>query len=87
MTTVRFEGEMVPGHHALVWADGAENVSIVGPGTITHVRLREAKTLLRYTPDKIAAVAEKCGFQAATYFCRWIRKHTGKTARELRQSD
>ena len=54
---------------------------------LTHVRLQEAKTLLRYTPDKIAAVAEKCGFQEATYFCRWIRKHTGKTARELRQSE
>lgn len=34
MTTVRFEGEMVPGHHALIWADGAENISIIGPGTI-----------------------------------------------------
>ncbi len=34
MTTVRFEGEMVPGHHALLWADGAENISIIGPGTI-----------------------------------------------------
>jgi AraC-like DNA-binding protein len=54
---------------------------------LTHVRLQEAKTLLRYTPDKVAAVAEKCGFREATYFCRWIRKHTGKTARELRQSE
>jgi YesN/AraC family two-component response regulator len=54
---------------------------------LTHVRLQEAKTLLRYTSDKIATVAEKCGFQEATYFCRWIRKHTGKTARELRQTE
>ena len=54
---------------------------------LTRVRLQEAKTLLRYTPDKVAGVAEKCGFREATYFCRWIRKHTGKTARELRQSE
>ncbi|MGD0140052.1 MAG: AraC family transcriptional regulator [Tepidisphaeraceae bacterium] len=54
---------------------------------LTHVRLQEAKNLLRYTPDKVAAVAEKCGFREATYFCRWIRKHTGKTAREMRRSE
>jgi AraC-like DNA-binding protein len=54
---------------------------------LTHVRLQEAKSLLRYTPDKIAAVAEKCGFREATYFCRWIRKHTGKTASDLRKTE
>jgi AraC-like DNA-binding protein len=54
---------------------------------ITRVRLQEAKTLLRYTPDKVASIAEKCGFRESTYFCRWIRKHTDKTARELRNSE
>jgi AraC-like DNA-binding protein len=54
---------------------------------LTHVRLQEAKSLLRYTPDKVSAVAEKCGFREATYFCRWIRKHTGKTAGQLRKSE
>jgi YesN/AraC family two-component response regulator len=54
---------------------------------LTHVRLQEAKSLLRYTQDKVAAVAEKCGFREASYFCRWIRKHTGKTALEVRHSE
>jgi AraC-like DNA-binding protein len=54
---------------------------------LTRVRLQEAKTLLRYTSDKVAGVAEKCGFRETTYFCRWIRKHTGKTTRELRRSE
>ncbi len=54
---------------------------------LTRVRLQEAKTLLRYTSDKVSGVAEKCGFRETTYFCRWIRKHTGKTTRELRHTE
>jgi AraC-like DNA-binding protein len=53
---------------------------------LTHVRLQEAKALLRHTDHKVAVVAEKCGFREVTYFCRWIRKHTGKTPGELRES-
>lgn len=34
LATIRFEGEDVAGHHALLWAQGASNISIVGPGTI-----------------------------------------------------
>jgi len=54
---------------------------------LTRVRLQEARTLLRYTPDKVATVAKQCGFREVSYFCRWIRKHTAQTARELRQSE
>ena len=54
---------------------------------LTRVRLQEARSLLRYAPDKVGAIAKKCGFRQASYFCRWIRKHTDQTAGELRQSE
>jgi len=53
---------------------------------LARVRLQQAKTRLLYTQDKVATIAEKCGFREVTYFCRWIRKHTGKTPRQLRQN-
>jgi AraC-like DNA-binding protein len=53
---------------------------------LARVRLQQAKTRLLCTQDKVATIAEKCGFREVTYFCRWIRKQTGKTPRQLRQS-
>ncbi len=53
---------------------------------LTHVRLQQARSLLQHTDLKIASVARKCGFRETTYFCRWIRKHAGVTARHLRTS-
>jgi AraC-like DNA-binding protein len=52
---------------------------------LTEIRLQEAKSLLQNTNDKISEIARKCGFREATYFCRWLRKHTGHAPRELRQ--
>jgi AraC-like DNA-binding protein len=51
---------------------------------LTMIRLQQAKALLMHTDDKVASIAEKCGFRESTYFCRWLRKHTGTTARSLR---
>lgn len=53
---------------------------------LTLIRLQQAKALLMHTDEKVANVAEKCGFRESTYFCRWLRKHTGMTARHLRES-
>jgi hypothetical protein len=34
LAPLRFEGETVPGHHALIWAQDAKNITIQGPGTL-----------------------------------------------------
>jgi len=54
---------------------------------ITEVRLQAAKSQLQHTGDKISEVARKCGFREATYFCRWLRKHTGQAPRDFRAPD
>jgi AraC-like DNA-binding protein len=51
---------------------------------ITQVRLQQAKSLLVHTGDSVARIGSKCGFREASYFCRWLRKHTGATPKELR---
>jgi AraC-like DNA-binding protein len=51
---------------------------------ITQVRLRHAKSLLQHTEEKVSVIARQCGFHETTYFCRWLRKHAGVTARHLR---
>ncbi|HEV2296116.1 MAG TPA: helix-turn-helix transcriptional regulator [Tepidisphaeraceae bacterium] len=53
---------------------------------LTQVRLQEARALLQHTPDKIAQVARKCGFREPSYFCRWLRKHTGLPPGQLRSA-
>jgi len=54
---------------------------------LTGVRLQAAKSLLQHTDDKVSEVARKCGFREATYFCRWLRKHTGKAPRDFRNAE
>jgi AraC-like DNA-binding protein len=54
---------------------------------LTQTRLQEARTLLRHTDQKIADVSRMCGFRQPTYFCRWLRKHSGMGPSELRQSN
>ena len=51
---------------------------------LTQVRLQQARSLLQHTPDKVAEVARKCGFREMTYFCRWMRKHSGLPPTRLR---
>jgi AraC-like DNA-binding protein len=52
---------------------------------MTQVRLQEAKLRLAQTGEKIAEISRRCGFRDATYFCRWVRKHTGRSPREFRE--
>jgi AraC-like DNA-binding protein len=52
---------------------------------LTHVRLQEAQTLLKHTDYKVANISQMCGFREPTYFCRWLRKHTGMRPSELRR--
>jgi AraC-like DNA-binding protein len=53
---------------------------------LTQVRLQEARTLLSHTDEKIAEIGRMCGFRQPTYFCRWLRKHTGMGPSDLRRS-
>jgi AraC-like DNA-binding protein len=53
---------------------------------ITEIRLQEAKALLQHTTNKVSEVARQCGFRESTYFCRWLRKHTGRTPGQLRDA-
>ena len=53
---------------------------------ITQTRLQEAITLLRHSDYKVAEICRKCGIQEPTYFCRWLRKHTGMSPTDLRKS-
>jgi hypothetical protein len=34
MATIRYEGAMVQGHRAMIWAEDAHDIAILGPGTI-----------------------------------------------------
>ncbi|HSV13315.1 MAG TPA: AraC family transcriptional regulator [Tepidisphaeraceae bacterium] len=51
---------------------------------MTHVRLQEARLRLSESTDKVAEVGRRCGFRDPTYFCRWVRKHTGLSPKQLR---
>lgn len=53
---------------------------------LTQARLQEARTLLVHTDDKISEIARKCGFREPTYFCRWLRQHTGLVPTDLRKA-
>jgi AraC-like DNA-binding protein len=48
-------------------------------------RLSEAARQLRVSGEKLDAIARRCGFSGANYFCRAFRKHTGVTPNEYRQ--
>ena len=52
---------------------------------LTQVRLQEAQALLRHTDDKVADISRMCGFREPTYFCRWLRKHTGCRPSDIRR--
>ncbi len=53
---------------------------------IVQYRVRAALRLLRESDAPIAAVAKRCGFSDATYFCRVFRKAMGLSPGEFRHS-
>jgi len=52
---------------------------------ITERRLTEARTLLHRTDLAVADVAYQLGFQEATNFTKYFKKHTGHTPSQYRQ--
>lgn len=52
---------------------------------IHHVRIKEAKKLLRGTTQSISAVAQACGYSNDTSFYRAFKNHVGKTPSEYRK--
>lgn len=59
---------------------GRNYTEIVG-----HLRIEDAKTLLRETDQSIEKVSEQAGFQSAVHFSRSFRQHTGLTPRQYRR--
>lgn len=52
---------------------------------LTQVRMQEAVKLARTTRLTIKEIAERTGYQNATYFCRVFKKYTGRTIGEIRE--
>lgn len=53
-------------------------------GLINQYRVKEAKELLKSTDDKLAVIANSCGFNSVETFCRIFLKVTGKTPTDWR---
>lgn len=53
---------------------------------IHHVRIHNAKILLKTSSLSIAEVASRCGFDDPSYFARVFRRSTGATPAEYRSS-
>jgi len=54
---------------------------------ISHVRIENAKHLLRDTDQTIADIAQECGFMSSTAFIRLFKKHVGLTPGAYRKND
>jgi AraC-like DNA-binding protein len=52
---------------------------------LTQQRLRRAAQALRATNDKLEAIAQRCGFSSANYFCRTFRERVGTTPARFRK--
>jgi AraC-like DNA-binding protein len=52
---------------------------------ISTIRLQKALQLLQESEIPISDVAKKCGLPSATYFSRFIKRHTGKKPHEFRR--
>ncbi|MEI8037018.1 MAG: XylR family transcriptional regulator [Verrucomicrobiota bacterium] len=53
---------------------------------ITRVHLQRGQHLLRNSNLTLAAIAERCGFASATYFCRFFKRGTGQTPDAYRKT-
>ena len=52
---------------------------------IRQEQVRHAQNLLTQTKKSIAEIAEETGFISLTHFANFIKRMTGKTAREIRR--
>lgn len=52
---------------------------------IRKEQLRVAVKMLRETTTSVSEVAEEAGFISSTHFANFIKRYTGKTAREIRR--
>lgn len=62
---------------------------ITGRSTTTHINdriLAEAKSLLTHTDWSVAEIARSLGFDYASYFNNFFKKHTGLTPMALRKT-
>lgn len=55
-------------------------------GEMVRVRLGNAMRLLENTPSTLEEIAEACGFQSATYFCRFFKRESGTTPTQYRSA-
>jgi LacI family transcriptional regulator len=53
---------------------------------ITRVHLQRSQHLLRNSNLTLAAIAARCGFASATYFCRFFKRGTGQTPDAYRKT-
>ena len=51
---------------------------------VIRARLANAKSMLKYSSDKISTVAEECGYKNVEHFIRQFKKHTGFTPNKYR---
>ncbi|MDY4434454.1 MAG: helix-turn-helix transcriptional regulator, partial [Candidatus Flemingibacterium sp.] len=51
---------------------------------LSECRFDKAQRLLRTTALDIKTIAALCGFDDATYFARWFKKHFGGSATDYR---
>ncbi|MCF6411530.1 response regulator [Pseudalkalibacillus salsuginis] len=51
---------------------------------ITHIRMENAKKLLKSTNDKTYEIAQKVGYSDSHYFCNLFKKVTGMTTRQYK---
>lgn len=61
---------------------------VTGKSTTTHINekiVSEARSLLRHTDWSVAEIADGLGFEYASYFNNFIKKHTGLTPLQLRK--
>jgi AraC-like DNA-binding protein len=62
---------------------------VTGKSTTVHLAERfisEAKVLLQHTDWSVGDIADRLGFEYATYFNSFFRKHTGTTPLTFRRA-
>ena len=60
-------------------------ISITPSEYLGQLRLQKAISLLKQTAHPLTRIAELSGFHDVNYFCRSIRRSTGRTPGEIRR--